>query len=78
MRVAQIADMLITLGDRGHIYAQTARGAGMDARQVVEFDESRGVVDWLEANLSEADVVLIKGSHGLRMDLIVGALEQRS
>ena len=57
---------------------QTARRAGMKPQQIVEFDESAGVVDWLQQNLSEADVALIKGSHGLRMDLIVSALEQPS
>ncbi len=77
-RAAQVADVLVTLGTRGHIYAQTARRAGMDAGRVIEFDESADVISWLEENLSEADVALIKGSHGLRMDLIVSALERGS
>ena len=77
-RAAQIADTLLTLGPRGHLYAETARRAGMQPQRVVEFDDSASVVTWLQENLSEADVALIKGSHGLRMDLIVSALEQPS
>jgi UDP-N-acetylmuramoyl-tripeptide--D-alanyl-D-alanine ligase len=78
VRAAQVADRLITLGSRAHLYAQAARRAGLDAQHIYEFDESSGVIEWLENNLSDADAALIKGSHGLRMDLIVNALEQRS
>ena len=78
MRAAQVADTLITLGTRGHMYAQAARRAGMQSGHVFEFDDRGEVVSWLGGNLTESDVVLIKGSHGLRMDLIVAALEQGS
>jgi UDP-N-acetylmuramoyl-tripeptide--D-alanyl-D-alanine ligase len=78
MRAAQIADTLITLGARGRMYAQAARRAGMQPSHVFEFEDRGDVVSWLGQNLTETDVVLIKGSHGLRMDLIVGALEQGS
>jgi len=78
MRAAQIADTLITLGARAHMYAQAARRAGMQPGQVFEFDSREEVVSWLGGKLTDSDVVLIKGSHGLRMDLIVGALEQGS
>ena len=36
------------------------------------------VIAWLEKNLTSDDAALIKGSHGLRMDRIVTALEVRS
>ena len=78
MRAAQVADVLLTLGQRAHLYAEAARRAGSKARQVIEFAESDEVIHWLQENLSEADVVLVKGSHGVRMDRIVAALEQAS
>ena len=77
-RAAQIADVLLTLGERARIYAQAARAAGARARQILEFTESAGVIDWLQENLRETDVALLKGSHGMRMDRIVDALEQAS
>ena len=78
MRAAQVADVLVTLGERAHMYADAARRAGMKAPKVVEFAESEAAISWLEENLSESDVALLKGSHGLRMDRIVAALEQPS
>jgi UDP-N-acetylmuramyl pentapeptide synthase len=35
-------------------------------------------MDWLNKNLTSNDAVLIKGSHGLRMDRITAALEIQS
>lgn len=78
MRAAQVADVLVTLGERAHIYAEAARRGGARGPRILEFKDSEGVVNWLLENLSEADVALLKGSHGLRMDRIVAALEQPS
>jgi len=78
MRAAQLVDVLITLGPRAHMYADAARRAGARAPRIIEFDESDEVVSWLLENLTETDVALLKGSHGLRMDRIVAAVEQGS
>jgi UDP-N-acetylmuramyl pentapeptide synthase len=50
----------------------------MKKSSVVEFDEFDPLMSWLLANLSKEDTVLIKGSHGLRMDRITSMLEARS
>ncbi len=73
LRVAEIADTLITLGERAHIIAQTARQAGM--KTIIEFKETEAVTQWLEDNLTSTHAVLLKGSRGLRMDRITAALE---
>lgn len=78
MRAAQVAKMLITLGPRAHIIADAARRAGMKASNILEFEELEPIVEWLNNNLSSKESVLIKGSHGLRMDRITAALEVRS
>ena len=75
LRAAQVADTLITLGVRAHIYAEAARRAGMKPSRIIEFEESPPVVEWLRTNLSKDDIALLKGSHGLRMDSITAALE---
>jgi len=75
LRVAQVADILLTLGSRAHMIASAARRAGMKAGHILEFEEQQPIVEWLEKNLTSGDVVLIKGSHGLRMDRITAALE---
>lgn len=78
VRVAQVAKILITLGPRAHMIADAARRAGMRASSIYEFEEVDPIVDWLTKNLTSSDAVLIKGSHGLRMDRITAALEVRS
>jgi len=45
---------------------------------VLEFESSESIIDWLNKNLTANDAVLIKGSHGLRMDRITATLEVRS
>jgi UDP-N-acetylmuramoyl-tripeptide--D-alanyl-D-alanine ligase len=78
MRVAQVAKTLLTLGPRAHLIAEAARRAGMKPSSILEFEELDPIVDWLNKNLTSNDAVLIKGSHGLRMDRITAALEVRS
>jgi len=77
LRAAQVASTLITLGERAHMIADAARRSGMRKSSVLEFDELEQIVNWLDENLSKNDSVLIKGSHGLRMDRIVNVLEVR-
>ena len=78
MRAAQVVRTLLTLGPRAHMIADAARRAGMKLNQIFEFETSELIVDWLNKNLTSNDAVLIKGSHGLRMDRITAALEVRS
>jgi UDP-N-acetylmuramoyl-tripeptide--D-alanyl-D-alanine ligase len=75
MRAAQVADVLVTLGLRAHIIAEAARRAGMNKKAVFEYEDASETVDWLKKHLTSNDAVLVKGSHGLRMDKIVAALE---
>lgn len=75
MRAAQVADVLVTLGLRAHVIAESARKAGMKKSAVFEHEDIAAVIDWLKQNLTSNDAVLVKGSHGLRMDRIVAALE---
>ena len=78
LRAGQVADVLLTLGERAHIIAEAARRGNGKKRAILEFDELDPIVEWLRTNLTKKDVVLIKGSHGLRMDRITSALEMHS
>jgi UDP-N-acetylmuramoyl-tripeptide--D-alanyl-D-alanine ligase len=78
LRAAQVASVLLTLGERAHLIADAARRAGMKKTSVLEFTEFESLMEWLKANLTKEDAVLIKGSHGLRMDRIASMLESRS
>jgi len=75
VRAARVAEMLITVGELGRMIAAAARRAGLSSSRVVECESTEQAIEWLREHLTGKDVVLIKGSHGIRMDRIVAALE---
>lgn len=75
-RAAQVSDQLITVGERSHMIAEAARKAGMGNDRIHEFDNTDDATEFLSNFLTAKDVVLVKGSHGVRMDKIVSALEK--
>jgi UDP-N-acetylmuramoyl-tripeptide--D-alanyl-D-alanine ligase len=77
-RAAEVADELICLGKLSEIIARSALNAGMEEEQVKRFSTKQEIIDYLRPRLGSQDVVLIKGSRGLRMDTIVAALEFRA
>ncbi len=76
VRAAEVADILVTVGLRGHMIAAAARRAGLEKRRIVEFEDQDEATTHLRKSLTKEDVVLVKGSHGIRMDRIVAALEE--
>jgi len=75
VRAAEVADYLITVGSRARMIAEAALKAGLSAKHIVQTEGVVQATAVLRDLLREGDVVLIKGSHGLRMDRIVSALE---
>jgi UDP-N-acetylmuramoyl-tripeptide--D-alanyl-D-alanine ligase len=75
VRAAEVADSLVTIGTLGHLIASAAHMAGMQSGRIIEFENAEEAISHLQNSLMEKDVVLIKGSHGTRMDRIVSALE---
>jgi UDP-N-acetylmuramoyl-tripeptide--D-alanyl-D-alanine ligase len=76
-RAADVAQLLVTVGPRARIIADEAREAGLAASQVVELEDSDQALDYLRKTVRRGDVVLLKGSRGVRLDRIVPALEVR-
>ena len=48
---------------------------GFPPNKLTELDTNEQAIDFLFDRLYENDVVLVKGSRGMRMDRIVAALE---
>jgi UDP-N-acetylmuramoyl-tripeptide--D-alanyl-D-alanine ligase len=65
----------VTVGRRGRVIAAAARRTGMRSDRVTEFENADEAIAHLRKSLTGKDVVLVKGSHGVRMDLIAAALE---
>jgi UDP-N-acetylmuramoyl-tripeptide--D-alanyl-D-alanine ligase len=77
-RVANAAQLLVTIGKRAEMIADEAIASGMRAEVIEMLPDRDTATAYLRQNLQEGDVVLVKGSHGMRLDRMVGMLEQSS
>ncbi len=75
VRASEVAKILVTVGQLGRKIADAARANGMPAKNIIQVDDVPQAVEVLRELLGAGDVALVKGSHGLRMDRIVTALE---
>jgi UDP-N-acetylmuramoyl-tripeptide--D-alanyl-D-alanine ligase len=75
-RAAQVADELVTVGRRAQWIADEALQAGLMESQVVALGDSQTAIEYLRDRVGTNDVVLIKGSRGMKMDMIVVELEE--
>ena len=75
-RAAEVVNHLIAVGPRGKIIAETAKARGLPSTAIEWVEDSLEAADLLKYNLRAGDVVLVKGSHGLRMDRISSILEE--
>jgi UDP-N-acetylmuramoyl-tripeptide--D-alanyl-D-alanine ligase len=78
IRAAEVVDTLVTVGKLGKIIAKTAAETGLKEENIHSFEDNQSVIKFLNQNLTDKDVVLVKGSRGMRMDNIVAALEDPS
>jgi UDP-N-acetylmuramoyl-tripeptide--D-alanyl-D-alanine ligase len=68
------ADMLVTVGVRARGIAERALEAGMNAAQVHSFDDAAEAAEKLRALVASGDVILVKGSQGVRLERVVVSL----
>ncbi len=64
-------DILVTVGVRARDIAEGALDNDMDENNVFQFDSSTEAAKPVENLLAEGDVILVKGSQGVRMEKIV-------
>jgi UDP-N-acetylmuramoyl-tripeptide--D-alanyl-D-alanine ligase len=64
-------DVLITVGLRGKLIAEGAIHSGMGTKSVFVMDTIHEAVRLLEQKIQKGDLILIKGSQGVRMERIV-------
>jgi len=75
-RAAEVADEIITVGARARWIADEALRSGMHTERVFSLENSQAAIRHLQTQMGQGDVVLVKGSRGMQMDLIVAALEE--
>lgn len=76
LRAAEVVDELVTIGERGRQIALAARAGGLSQSAITSFDDVNNAIIYLKEHLNQENVVLVKGSHGMRLDRIVTALEE--
>jgi len=74
-RVAQMADLLVVIGVRARWIAEEARRSGMPDERIRELTDSDQAIELLRKEVGAGDVVLVKASHGARLDRVVAELE---
>jgi UDP-N-acetylmuramoyl-tripeptide--D-alanyl-D-alanine ligase len=72
-RAADVADILIVVGRRARMIGEEALAVGMPAERVHLLEDTPAAIPLLEELVREGDIVLVKGSLGMRMDRIVTA-----
>jgi UDP-N-acetylmuramoyl-tripeptide--D-alanyl-D-alanine ligase len=71
---AGVADLLVVVGDEAIAIADGARDAGLDPAKVLFVRDRDAALDTLRPRLRDGDVVLVKASRGIALDLLVDAL----
>jgi UDP-N-acetylmuramoyl-tripeptide--D-alanyl-D-alanine ligase len=69
--------VLVTLGEHAVVVAEAAIAAGLDPGRVVVARDKVDAVEQILADLSAADVVLIKASRGLALDTVAEQILSR-
>jgi UDP-N-acetylmuramyl pentapeptide synthase len=64
-------DVLVAVGEKSRDYLRGAKDAGMDAAQMQYFEDSHEAGRWLDNNIDQGDIVLVKGSQSSRMEKAV-------
>jgi UDP-N-acetylmuramoyl-tripeptide--D-alanyl-D-alanine ligase len=75
-RAAENVDILITIGLRARGIADGARDAGLPNERIHSFEQGAAAqaAGLVRAGLSSGDVVLVKGSQGMRLERVVEEL----
>ena len=64
-------DYIITVGKMGKYIAKGAITAGADSSKVISFEDVSSVKDFISKFVQKSDVILIKGSRGMKMEGII-------
>jgi len=69
--VAKLAiDYLITVGERSHSTAESAKEFGMNPDRIFSFDNPENAGCFLQDRIAEGDLILVKGSAAMSMERI--------
>ena len=70
-QAAETADVLFTVGVRARKIAEGALEAGMNEKRIFQYDDAVSAGRELQNYIKKGDVILVKGSQGIRCERIV-------
>jgi UDP-N-acetylmuramoyl-tripeptide--D-alanyl-D-alanine ligase len=73
-RALDVVDVLITVGERGRLIAEEALAWGMEEQKVFMKEDKDSAIARLREIIAPGDVILVKGSRGMKMEEIVATL----
>lgn len=73
-KVAKIADMLVLVGPRAKFIQEGALENGFNIKELYSFDGSITAAKFMVGAVEKGDLVLVKGSQGVRLERVVGAI----
>ena len=68
-------DRLVACGALGRSLAKGAREAGQDSSHIMEVSDAQSAAETVKAIVKPGDVVLIKASRGMKLELVADALQ---
>ena len=71
---ARVAALLAAFGPRSRATAEGARGGGLAAEATFHTEDMPALVGWVKDRLGPGDVLLVKGSRGMKLERLVEAL----
>ncbi len=74
-RAAQVADLLLTVGQRGRIIAGEALERGLPPESVRSAGSAEEAADYLLSVVQPGDTILVKGSRAVGMERVVSLLQ---
>lgn len=72
--VSKVADILVVVGPRSKFIAEGALESGFNSKELYSFDSSKTVAKFLTGVVEKGDLVLVKGSQGVRLERAVEAI----
>ena len=76
-KASEIANQIVLIGPRSMLTRQAILDTGFPEDNLRWFPESEEAARYLQASLKPGQTVLVKGSHGMRMDKIIDELEEK-
>lgn len=71
MRVAEVVDLYVAVGEKSLPAVEAAKEAGMDVNAIHWFATSREAGRFLDGAIKKGDIIYVKGSQSARMEKVV-------